>query len=270
MAKRSVIVAVLFLALSWPYSYAFGDLIGFSYGDWALYQLNPTTMETSKIGDLTIPRSADLACVARASDTSAYMVGRAQNILYTVSLLDASVIASVPLDHDMEVNGRGLDLSPDGVLYGLFAGRDLRSINPLTGQTSLQVQLDSWYVESMAFSPEGALYVAEAHGPSHALSTVDMGTGLRSYVTDLGLLDADAMAWLDGYLYAADSQAGVAADLYRIDPLTGSVVNLGSTGIVELNGLMSIEPSVVPLPSAALLAAIGLGCSGWRLRRRPM
>lgn len=265
MEKRSVLVSVVVFIVVAVCPRAFGDLIAFSYDDWALYQLNPATMETSKIGELTISRSADLACMASAGDGQAYMVGRAQNVLYTISLLDASVIASVPLDHDMEVNGRGLDLSPDGVLYGLFDGRDLRSINPLTGQTSLQVQLDSWGVESMVFSPDGTLYVATYTG---ALSTVDLETGFFDHVASLGSLDPDAAAWFDGYLYAADSQAGVVADLYRIDPLTGSMVNLGSTGIVELNGLMAVEPSVVPLPSAILLCTLGLGYSGWRLRCR--
>lgn len=267
MGMRSWLVPVLVFTTIGVCPCAFGDLVAFSYTDWALYELDPTTLHTSKIGELTIPRSADLACMAGAGPGQAYMVGRAQNVLYTVSLLDASVIASVPLDQDMLVNGRGLDLSPGGVLYGLFNGRDLRSINPLTGATGLQVQLDSWGVESMVFSPDGTLYAATDAG---ALSVVDFETGLLDIVANLGSLDPDAAAWFDGYVYAADSQAGVIADLYRIDPRTGSVLNLGSTGIVELNGLMAVEPSVVPIPSAVLLATLGLGYSGWRLRCRPM
>lgn len=267
MGRRSALVSVFVVTVIGLCPCAFGDLIAFSYTDWALYKLGPTTLHTSKIGELTIPRSADLACMAGAGPGQAYMVGRAQNVLYTVSLSDASVIASVTLDRDMEVNGRGLDLSPTGNLYGVFAGRDLRSINPLTGQTTLQVQIDSGNVESIVFSPDGTLYAATDAG---ALSVVDFETGLLDMVANLGDLDPDAAAWFDGYVYAADSQAGVIADLYRIDPRTGSVLNLGSTGIVELNGLMAVDPTVVPLPSAILLAMLGLGYSGWRVRRKPL
>ncbi len=271
MKRKHLACSVLFCATMLSQSVS-ADLVAFSYDDWSLYGLNVTTMQTTKIGDLIIPRSADLACMARASDTSAYMVGRAQNILYTVSLVDASTIASVPLDRDIEVNGRGLDLAPDGVLYAVFAGRELRSINPLTGQTSLRVQLDSPIVESITFSPAGTLYAAEYgeywYGNVATLSTVNVSTGYLNHIMDLGVLDADDMAWLGGYLYAADSQAGVVADLYRIDPATGATVNLGSTGIAELNGLMAVETQAVPLPGASILGSIGLAYAGWRLRRR--
>lgn len=272
MRRRSVLGSALVFTLVWACPSALADLVAFSYDDWALYQLNVATMQTTKIGDLTIPRSADLACMATASDSSAYMFGRTQNVLYTLSLLDASVIASVPLDRDVEVNGRGLDLSPDGVLYGVFAGRELRSINTLTGQTSLKAQLDSLYVESVAFSPAGTLYAAELeeywYGTVATLSTVNMSTGYLNHIMDLGVLDADDMAWLNGYLYAADSQAGVVADLYRIDPATGAMVNLSSTAIAGLNGLTAVDTQVIPLPGAFVLSSIGLGYAAWRLRRR--
>ncbi len=53
------------------------------------------------------------------------MTERFTDILYTVSLDDASMIASVQLDRDMRVNGRGLDISPEGTLYGVFEGNKL-------------------------------------------------------------------------------------------------------------------------------------------------
>ncbi|MHC4728530.1 MAG: hypothetical protein ACYS17_15015 [Planctomycetota bacterium] len=46
-------------------------------------------------------------------------------------------------------------------------------------------------------------------------------------------------------------------------------INLGSTGLTEVNGLLAIgEVEVVPLPSAFILGSLGLTFSGWMLKRR--
>jgi len=267
--KRLSIILAIALHLILVCQCAFGDLVGFSYDDWALYQLDIATMQSTKIGDLDIPRAADLACMTAASASSAYMVGREQDTLYTVSLEDASMIASVSLDRDMLVNGRGLALSPTGVLHGVFAGRELRSIDPITGSTALIMRFDTWSVESLAFSSEGVLYVGQDHGGTGRFSAVDVSTGTQTDFAQTGAIaDPDAMAYLDGYLYAADSVGGISADLYRIDAVSGGVVNLGNTGITGLNGMVAIEQITTPLPSAALLAVLGLGVARWRLRRQ--
>jgi len=255
-------------ALVGGYVSASPALVASSADDVALYNLDVATMQTTKIGDLPFPPTARFGVMARASDTSVYMVERTEDILYTFSLTDASTIASVPLDQDMLINGRGLALSPDATLYGIFNRQELRSIDPLTGQTSLTVLISSRFIESMVFSPDGLLYVAEAHGTApSALSTVDLDTGALHYIGNLGSFDADSMAWFDGYLYAADGVDGVAADLYRIDPATAEMVNLGNTGIRGLNGLIA-QP--IPLPGAIFLGAMGAGLVAWFRRRKTL
>lgn len=80
-----------------------------------------------------------------------------------------------------------------------------------------------------------------------------MNTGVSSLLSNTVISDIDDLAFApDGFLYAADSEATIIADLCRIDPLTGISVNLGSTGVTELNGLLAI-------PEPATLLLFGLG-----------
>lgn len=226
------------------------ELIAYSAEDNALYEISASTAEATKIGTLQIADSADISCLAGATETALYTIGRADNILYTIDRNDASTLSAIQLDGDVKVNSRGLDISPAGPLYGIFEQNELRTINSQTGATTLSANIQTPLMEAIAFSPSGTLYGGT--GAGH-LYQVSIETGNISLVANTPLLDIDALTFApDGYLYAADSEANYVADLYRIDPLTGVATNLGSTGLKGLNGLQAI-------PEPATLLFFGLG-----------
>jgi len=237
------------------------EFVVYSHSDNSLYRLSGPALQSTKIGTLqteTYPATNNGGLV-KASENSAYMTERFTDILYTVSLDDASMIASVQLDGDMQVNGRGLDISPDGILYGIFGGNELRTVNPQTGITTFLTHVNNiaFEIESIAFSSGGILYVGNDGGELYEL---DIDTGIGSLIAKTALLDIDALTFApDGYLYATDATYE-AADLYRIDPLTGMSTNLGSTGLAEVNGLLAV-------PEPATLLLLGFGAVMMRTKR---
>lgn len=260
MRKTVLLMGVLLSWISASSAFAAIEFIAYSYDDNSLYALPSDTLQPTKIGTLEISGSSDLWALAHAAPGAAYTVDRAANILYTIDLTDASTIASVQLDQDMWVSNRGLDVSPDGILYGVLPGTNLRTIDPQTGVTTLLFDIEGVVrIESIAFSPEGLLYAVGDAGSHTDLYEVDLLSGNASLISELNVSDIDCLTYApDGFLYGADAYLGV-ADMYRIDPLTGQLFNLGSTGITELNGLLAI-------PEPVTLLLLGLG--GLTLSRR--
>lgn len=253
MRKKALLLAALFSCISASSAFATIELIAYSHDDNNLYSLPLDTLQPTKIGTMEIV-GADLWALAHAGPGAAYTVDRAANVLYTVDLTDASTIASVQLDQDMYVSNRGLDVSPDGILYGVLPGTNLRTIDPQTGATTLLFDIEGVVrIESIAFSPEGRLYAVGDVGSRTDLYEVDMVSQSASLISRMNVSDIDCLTYApDGFLYGADAHAGIIADLYRIDPLTGQLFNLGSTGITEMNSLLAI-----PEPAALLLLGLG-------------
>jgi hypothetical protein len=253
------------------------DLFGYSADDKSLYRISGSPLQSVKIGSLQVPSTADMACLVRTSQNAAYTIDRNTDILYTINLMDASTIASVQLDSIMEINGRGLAVSQTGILYGIFNFDrthdtfELRNIDVQTGTTNFIGSLGVSF-ESITFSSSGILYGSDNAGHIYQIDpqTGTLSNSLQCYAPGQPLyLDIDSLAFSDGYLYAADSEAVTVADLYQINPSSGLTTNLGSTGVKELNGLATVpEPTVIPAPGAVLLGSIGLTFSGWLLRRR--
>lgn len=108
------------------------------------------------------------------SDTL-YTFDRTNNLLLTISTRDASVISSVPLDVPVSTVPRGYELSPSGVLYGVFDDpltEYIRVIDPLTGNTSPFINLSiggGQFVEAITFSDDGTIF-AGGFSPSGAAS----------------------------------------------------------------------------------------------------
>lgn len=260
MRKTAFLFVVLLLWVSSPGACATIELIAYSYDDNSLYSLPLDTLQPTKIGTMEISGDSDLWALAHAGPGAAYTVDRATDTLYTVDITDASTIASVQLDQDMQISNRGLDVSPAGVLYGVFPGTNLRTIDPKTGASTLLFNIEGVVrIESIAFSPDGRLYAVGDVGSRTDLYEVDLVLQSASLISRMNVSDIDCLTYApDGFLYGADSILG-AADLYKIDPLTGQLFNLGTTGIIELNGLLA-----VPEPVTLLL----LGFGGMALLRR--
>ncbi|MFI4915054.1 MAG: DUF6923 family protein [Phycisphaerales bacterium JB060] len=221
-------------------------LYGFSAGERTLYRIDPAQGRTpsTPIGRIApIAANADLAMLTDAGDGQGYTIDRRANVLHTVRLSDAAVVASVPLDMNVWVTRRGLARSPEGVLYALLPGMDLRTIDPATGATAIVGPVSgATMIEALAFSPDGTLFALGSAGNkfSNALYRIDTTTAVATHIADLPVPDADVLTFAGGALYAADA-SGAAATLWRIDPATGDLVSQGTTGIATLNGLAAAQ-----------------------------
>ncbi len=218
------------------------DLYALSARDHTLHglRLDGAITRSTPIGRIApVGDRADLAMLTSAGDGLAFTIDRRANVLHTLRLTDAAVVASVRLDMDVWVTRRGLARAPDGRLFALLPGMELRTIDPATGATAIIGPISgATMIEALAFSPDGELFALGGAGTkfSNALYRVDTLTAEATHLADLHVPDADALAYLDGSLYAADSD-GSDAQLWRIDPATGTLVSLGPTGIATLNGL---------------------------------
>lgn len=271
MKRQTILVSVslfLFATVVSPVR-ALTSFVGFSYDDYNLYKFTDTDMNPVLIGELQITGVSDVWALVSASQGTAYTVDRATETLYTVDLSNASILSSVHVDQDFAVYNRGIDISPNGLLYAVFSDTNLRIINPLNGITTFAIDIEGIArIESMAFAPDGTLYAVGSVGSVTDFYQIDISTGIASLITQLPVVDIDCFTYAsDGYLYGADSRAGWMADLYKINPSTGELFNLGSTGITELDGLLAVsEP--IPVPSAILLGGIGIGVVNWLRRRK--
>ena len=226
---------------------------------------NPHILDHLNTGSITSPTevgtlgTSDFAMLAANGPETLYTFDRDLGRLFTLNSADASVMNSQSVSFSPPMfQTRGLDVSPGGELFGL-AKMKLYSIDPVTGTTTLIAPVTgATGVEALAFAPNGTLYAAgspDTLSASGSLYTLDPVTGVLSLIADLGVNDVDAMTYgPDGFLYAADSEGGSTSDLYQINPADGTLINLGNTGILELNGIAAI----VPNPAAVWLFGSGL------------
>lgn len=248
------------------------DFIAYSVDTNTLHMVPLSNLEPELIGDINLS-NVDLWEIIRAYHDQVYMIERNDNKLITISLADASVISSVQLDQDVQ-STRGFDVSPEGILYGIFNGSELRTVNTDTGSTTLIGDIkilteineaDFTIIEAMAFAPTGTLYAVGSpiSGPSDHLYTLDPLTGILDLIGQLdGVTDIDTLTFgPDGFLYGVDSLAGTLAELYRISPTDVSVINLGAFGLNEVNGLFAI-------PEPATLSLLALGALALTRRRK--
>lgn len=200
----------------------------------------------------TITGGSDIVSVVRVSPTRLFFFARQQNSLIDYDLATQTVTAVVNLDQDIQLERRGFDLSPGGVLYGVLPGMQLRLVDPVSGTTTFVATITgAARVENLAFAPDGTLYASGSSGndtSSEQLYTLDPGTGVLTSVGPYGVADVDYLSYAeDGFLYGVDAQGGVAADLYRINPTTGAAQIVGNTGVVEANGVLSEAGTGYPL-----------------------
>jgi hypothetical protein len=280
--RLSGLAAAFLLTLAAAGSASAVTLYALSVADRELYAVNSDNLGSpQRIGTLAgFGPLLDPANLATASASHLYMTDRANSRLLTVDRFTAEIVASVPVDVSLATQPRGLDLSPEGILYAVTAHpgnwnlQTLRIIDPLTGSTTAIAPLSGAAgVEAIAFGPDGTLYAVGSPtdlSPSNTLYTLNRTTGQLAMIATMsppggGMLDVDDLAFgPDGFLYGADSEAGLSASLYQIDPSSGALSNLGSTGVLELNGL-----AIVPIPAAAWLLGGALVALGVLKRRTP-
>lgn len=231
----------------------------------SLYRIDTESIGTSVlIGSVAF--GADDIELVGASSTRVYTFDRASESLVTVSTIDASVVDVVTLDRALVNNPRGFDLGIDGVLYGIFDGLELRSIDPLTGTTALVANLTGVStVEAIAFASDGTLYASGAPSGNigNQLYTVDIGTGGVSLIGGIGI-EIDTLGFgINDVLYGGFSGPG-RSRLYTIDTAAGALTDLGDTGIESIVGITRVLPVEVSLPGT--VALLGLGVLGLGVR----
>jgi hypothetical protein len=213
-----------------------------------LFSVNTPLSNPSLIGTVNV--GTDLYELVAASPTRLYTFDRAGNTLITVDRFNAQVLGTVQLDQDVFSTRRGFDLSPAGVLYGLLPGMQLRTIDPLTGSTTFIANVTgAARVEAMAFAPDGTLYAAgsaDDDATSESLYRLSTTTGELTYIGLMAVPDLDALTFgADGFLYGTDSEARATTHLFKIDPATAAVDDLGDTGVIGANGIVAISQPTV-------------------------
>lgn len=178
--------------------------------------------------------------------------------LYKVSTVDASLT----LASHLGVSGiGGLEMGPDGYLYGFSTGE---SPNPMLfkidttsyEQTAIgPIGLDFIFEGSLAFSPDGTAYAVSNNGLSDTqpqLFTIDINTGQGFSVGILsgGSHDINGMVWRsDGLLVGIDR---ITNSLLAIDP-----VDATSTLIAELDPVLGIVGGMAALGDTAYFSTAG-------------
>lgn len=154
-----------------------------------------------------------------------------------------------------------------GVLYGGYSAlnnfRQLFTINPTTGQATLLPGTVYGDSSAMAFDAAGNLYVLDC--ALSKLYGVNKQTGNVVSTVALSLtLGGTAGMSVDpgtGTFYVADGGTGGTGMLYTLDPASGALSAVGSTGLSQgVSGL-----AFLPEPATFILFAI---CAAFSLRRR--
>lgn len=178
--------------------------------------------------------------------------------LYKVSTVDASVT----LVSQLGANGfGGLEMGPDGFLYGFSTGEapnpTLFKINATSYEKTAigPIGLDFIYEGSLAFSSDGTAYAVNNDGLSDnqpQLFTIDINTGQGTSVGIIsgGSHDINGMVWRsDGMLVGIDR---VTNSLLAIDP-----VDATSTLIAELDPVLGIVGGMAALGDTAYFSTAG-------------
>jgi hypothetical protein len=240
-----------------------------SGGTQKLYKLETDSLGApTLIGSISSSEYDDVVELVTVSSDRLYAFERSGSDLsrparlLTINTSDASVISAVPIpSFNRGFKGRGFDLSPDGVLYGVFpdgsGNLELRIIAPATGATTFVSRLTSGnFVEALAFAPDGTLYAAAF--PPGNLFTIDIPTGVMTQIgASIGEVDTLAYA-SDGFLYGARSGPG-RRSLFRIDPATAALTVVGDTlvdSIVGMDEEIAIQQAEIDIQPGADLDCI--------------
>jgi hypothetical protein len=226
------------------------DFVALSQTDNTLYSIKTPLGVPTLIGP--VDAGTDPVELIEASPDRLYTVDRATQTLITIDRFSGAVLRKVLLDHAIPTRPRGFELSPDGILYGIFPGIELRAIDPLTGTTTLITKVSgAAQIESIAFASDGTLYVSGSianDGNSESLFRLSLTTGQLSLIGNMGVADVDEITFgSDGFIYGVNSQGGVKAHLLKIDPATARTLDVGSTGVSEVTGIVAIRQPGVPV-----------------------
>lgn len=194
----------------------------------------------------TPEQGGDVVELIEVDSVRLYAFERVLNSIFVLDRFDGTLLATVSLDQDLYVTRRGFDLSPDGILYGVLPGMQLRNVNPTTGATTFIANITgAARVEAIAFAPDGTLFASGSiadNSTSETLFTLSTTTGVLTQVGLMGSYDIDDLTFgPDGFLYGVNAVNGQNARLLRIDPTNASVTDMGLTGVTGVTGIVAIR-----------------------------
>ena len=193
--------------------------------------------------------------------------------LIRIDPTNGSLISSLPILAGVTpISIADLAIQPGtNTLYGIRSPADqlggqglLYTINPLTGLATLVGNTGDFF-GSIAFAPDGTLYMSAADldmtgniinralktlNPSNAAVLTSVPT--NDFFGALGIRPSDSMIFGDN---------GDLAQLFTINPLTGSETLIGSTGR-NFVGDLAFQPSASVPDSGATLGFMAIGLAG--------
>jgi|GEM_PF-3445469 len=162
--------------------------------------------------------------------------------MLTYSLELKRIVSEVKLDRDLDLHVRGIAMDSKGVIYGVFPGLKLATVDRVTGQTTPVVTLQgAARVEAIAFGPNDRLFAsgsAKNDGSSENFYRVDLKTGELDLIGAHGFADLDTLVFgRDTYFYGANSRAELTNELLRVSPRGGKKDVVGDTGVRGVNAI---------------------------------
>lgn len=206
-----------------------------------LHRVNVETSVRCPVG-LIGEGDRDLASMTMLDAWRGVTVDRVADEIITFDVRTAEILTIAPLDQDYITPFRGLALSPDGVLYGLLPGDQLRTIDPATGDTTFVAGLSGvTRMEAIEFLEDGTLIGAgRVNGiQSKSFFEIDMATGKTSEFVTFNVIDIDVLArGTDNRMYFANAvNNGAFEPIWRWDPKTGVFDAVSQDGLESINGL---------------------------------
>jgi len=241
---------------------ATADFLGFGDGAWAVALQTDgrvlvggetfsaaSPMHRSAIarfqGDPLVPQKAVDGRIYALNGHLSPLGGR--NELSALVAIDPATGAGTAIGPTCAYGLSALAIAPDGTIYAIESGAPHRpssrlyTLDAATGSASLIGTIGLNSLTSLAFNPNGTLYaVVRPNGglTEQAIYTINTTTGAPTLVTNLSEnVGALAFAHDGTALVAYDPAAGGADRLGTVDLVTGTVTEVGSTGIADVFSL---------------------------------
>lgn len=162
--------------------------------------------------------------------------------MLTFDIEQGRVVNVTKVDRDLDPHVRGFTLDSKGLLYGVFPGLKLATINRVTGETAPVVTLHgAARIEAIAFGPGDRLFASGStknDGKSESLYRVNLNSGQLERVGAHGFADLDTLCFGgDTYFYGTNSRAEVMNELLRVTPRGRAKTVVGDTGVYGVNGI---------------------------------